>query len=93
MPIHAHVHTHKPFPKGVSGWVAMRAHTHTHTRRDVGTWGQQTDGHEQHVFLLVKVEVLQAHLELHQWLQQLQRVAGYGGNPRGPFSFPLLIIP
>lgn len=38
------------------------------------TGGEQADGHQQHVFLLVHVELLQAHLELDQRLQQLQSV-------------------
>lgn len=42
-----------------------------------GTWRKQADGHQQHMFLLLQVELLQAHLELHQWLQQLQSVARY----------------
>lgn len=29
------------------------------------------------MFLLMQVEFLQAHLELHQWLQKLQSVARY----------------
>lgn len=42
------------------------------------TWRKQTDGHQQHMFLLLQVELLQAHLELHQWLEQLQSVARCG---------------
>ncbi len=34
-----------------------------------GTWRKQADGHQQHMFLLVQVEFLQANLELHQRLQ------------------------
>lgn len=41
------------------------------------TWRKQADSHQQHVFLLSQVELLQAHLELHQRLQQLQSVASY----------------
>lgn len=44
------------------------------------TWGEQADGHEQHVFLFVQVEFLQTNLELHQWLQQLQSVTRYRGQ-------------
>lgn len=40
-----------------------------------GTWGEQTDGHKQYMFLLMQAELLQAHLELHQWFQQLKGVA------------------
>lgn len=46
------------------------------------TWGQDADGHEQHVLLLVKVQLLQAHLEFHQWLQQVHAVAGWGERSR-----------
>lgn len=45
-----------------------------------GTWRKQADGHQQHMFLLMQVELLQAHLELHQWLQQLQSMARYRGR-------------
>lgn len=41
-----------------------------------GTWRKQADGHQQHMFLLVQAQLLQAHLELHQRLQQLQSVTG-----------------
>lgn len=51
-----------------------RTHKHKHS-----TWGEQADGHEQHVFLLVQVEFLQTNLELHQRLQQLQSVTRCGG--------------
>lgn len=29
------------------------------------TWGEEADGHEQHMFFFVQVEFLQTHLELH----------------------------
>lgn len=46
----------------------------------VSTWRQQADGHQQHMLLLSQVELLQADLELHQRLQQLQSVSSYGGR-------------
>lgn len=42
------------------------------------TWGEQADGHEQHMLLLVQVQFFQTNLELHQRLQQLQSVTRYG---------------
>lgn len=47
---------------------------HTQTN---STWRKQTDSHQQHMFFLMQVELLQAHLKLHQRLQQLQCVARY----------------
>lgn len=50
-------------------------HSQTHS-----TWRKQADGHQQHMFLLSQVELLQSHLELHQRLQQLQSVSRYRGR-------------
>lgn len=38
------------------------------------TWGDDANGHEQDVFLLVQVQLLQPHLELYEGLNQLQGV-------------------
>lgn len=48
--------------------------TDEHTNSSGSTWGEQADGHQQHVLLLVQVEFLQTDLEFHQRLQQLQSV-------------------
>ena len=48
--------------------------------RTLCTWRKQADGHQQHMFLLLQVQLLQAHLELHQRLQQLQSVARCRGH-------------
>lgn len=56
-------------------------HVFAHPHRPASsTWRKQADGHQQHMFLLMQVELLQAHLELHQRLQQLQSVARYRHN-------------
>lgn len=41
------------------------------------TWGDNADGHEQDMLLLVQVQLLQPHLELDEGLNQLQAVSGY----------------
>ena len=46
------------------------------------TWGEKADGHEQHMFLLMQVELFQTNLKLHQWLQQLQSVTRCRRRPR-----------
>lgn len=60
-------------------------HAEEHINTD-STGGQQADGHEQHVFLLMQVEFFQTDLELHQWLQQLQSVTRCGGRHRHTVS-------
>lgn len=44
------------------------------------TWRKQTNGHQQHMFFLTEVELLQSHLELHQRLQKLQSMSRYRGR-------------
>lgn len=39
------------------------------------TWGDDADGHEQDMLLLVQVQLLQPHLELDERLNQLQVVS------------------
>lgn len=34
-------------------------------RNTDNTWGEQADGHEQHMFFFMQVELLQTNLELH----------------------------
>ncbi len=46
-------------------------------RTQTHTWRQQTDGHQQHMFLFMHVQLLQTHLKLHQRLQQVQSVTRY----------------
>lgn len=40
------------------------------------TWGDNADGHEQDMLLLVQVQLLQPYLELDEGLNQLQAVSG-----------------
>lgn len=52
------------------------------------TWGQDADGHEEHVLLFVKVQLLQANLEFHERLEQVHAVAGW--EEKGPLAQPAL---
>lgn len=38
------------------------------------TWRDNADGHEQDMFFLMEVQLLQPHLELYEGLNQLQGV-------------------
>lgn len=40
------------------------------------TWGDNADGHEQDMLLLMQVQLLQPHLELDEGLNQVQAVSG-----------------
>lgn len=67
--------TRGPASGRASRRVVERSTAKLETEGELGhTGGEQADGHQQHVFLLVQVELLQAHLELDQRLQQLQSV-------------------
>lgn len=52
------------------------------------TWGQDADGHEEHVLFFVKVQLLQANLEFHERLEQVHAVAGW--EEKGPLAQPAL---
>lgn len=41
------------------------------------TWGQDADGHEEHVLFFVKVQLLQANLEFDERLEQVHAVASW----------------
>lgn len=72
------LNAHPVFPKRQANQQFMSGHLQG--AAVPGTWREQADGHQQHVFLLPQVELLQSHLELHQRLQQLQSVSRCGGR-------------
>ncbi len=52
-------------------------------RTQTHTWRQQADGHQQHMFLFMHVQLLQTHLKLHQRLQQLHSWPLHTNTPPG----------
>lgn len=60
------------------------------------TWGDDADGHEQNMLLLMQVQLLQSYLELDERLNQLQVVSSYerkwpdaaGRTKEPPTHFP-----
>lgn len=68
------------FPAGPQqGFILSTPHVHilkSLTARP-HTWGDNADGHEQDMLLFMQIQLLQPHLELDEWLNQLQAVSSY----------------